>query len=139
MSGIIKNYFKDISVDMGATYEKKITLDDVKAFADISGDHNPIHLNDEFAKDSIFGGRVAHGMLTASHISAALVNFAGPGWLYVNQSLYFRAPVRIGDTVTTQVKVEKCLSLKHLVELSTESRVADKIVLTGTATIKSPD
>jgi 3-hydroxybutyryl-CoA dehydratase len=78
-------------------------------------------------------------MLTASHISAALVNFAGPGWLYVNQSLYFRAPVRIGDTVTTQVKVEKCLMLKHLVELSTESRVADKIVLTGTATIKSPD
>ena len=71
--------------------------------------------------------------------SAALVNFAGPGWLYVNQSLYFRAPVRIGDTVTTQVKVEKCLSLKHLVELSTESSVVNKIVLTGTATIKSPD
>ena len=139
MSGIIKNYFNDISVNMGATYEKQITHDDVQAFADISGDHNPIHLDDEFAKDSIFGERVAHGMLTASHISAALVSFAGPGWLYVNQSLYFRAPVRIGDTVTTQVKVEKCLKLKHLVELSTESRVADKIVLTGTATIKSPD
>ena len=139
MSGIIKNYFNDVSVGMGTTYEKQITHYDVQAFADISGDHNPIHLNDEFAKDSIFGGRVAHGMLTASHISAALVNFAGPGWLYVNQSLYFRAPVRIGDTVTTQVKVEKCLMLKHLVELSTESRVADKIVLTGTATIKSPD
>ena len=139
MSGIIKNYFNDISLEMGATYQKQITNDDVQAFADISGDHNPIHLDDEFAKDSIFGERVAHGMLTASHISAALVIFAGPGWLYVNQSLYFRAPVKIGDTVTTQVKVEKCLMLKHLVELSTESRVADKIVLTGTATIKSPD
>ena len=139
MSGIIKNYFNDISVEMGATYQKQITNDDVQAFADISGDHNPIHLDDEFAKDSIFGERVAHGMLTASHISAALVSFAGPGWLYVNQSLYFQAPVKIGDTVTTQVKVEKCLMLKHLVELSTKSRVADKIVLTGTATIKSPD
>ena len=139
MSGIIKNYFNDISVDMGATYEKQITHDDVQAFADISGDHNPIHLDDEFAKDSIFGERVADGMLTASHISAALVSFAGPGWLYVNQSLYFRAPVKIGDTVTTQVIVEKCLMIKHHVELSTESRVADKIVLTGTATIKSPD
>ena len=80
MSGIIKNYFNDISVDMGATYEKQITHDDVQAFADISGDHNPIHLDDEFAKDSIFGERVAHGMLTASHISAALVRLAGPGW-----------------------------------------------------------
>ena len=114
MSEIIKLYFNDISVNMGATYEKQITHDDVQAFADISGDHNPIHLDDNFAKDSIFGERVAHGMLTASHISAALVNFAGPGWLYVNQSLYFRAPVRIGDTVTTQVKVEKCLLLKQL-------------------------
>ena len=139
MPGIIKNYFNDISVEMGATYEKQITHDDVQAFADISGDHNPIHLDDEFAKDSIFGERVAHGMLTASHISAALVSFAGPGWLYVNQSLYFRAPVKIGDTVTNQVKVEKCLTVSHLVELSTESKVADKFVLTGTATIKSPD
>ena len=139
MSGIIKNYFKDIAVDMCGTYEKTITHRDVQAFAEISGDHNPVHLDEEFAKDSIFGECVAHGMLTASHISAALVHFAGPGWLYVNQSLFFRAPVRIGDTVTTEVKVEKCLLLKHLVELSTECRVADKVVLTGRATIKSPD
>ena len=139
MSGIIKNYFKDMSVGMNTTYEKQISSDDVIAFAEISGDHNPLHMDEEFAKNSIFGERIAHGMLTASHISAALNSLSGPGWIYVNQSLYFRAPVKIGDVLKTRVKVEKCISEKKLVEFSTEIRVADKIVLTGTATAKSPD
>ena len=128
-----------MSVGMNTTYEKQITADDVLAFAEISGDHNPLHMDEEFAKNSIFGERIAHGMLTASHISAALNTLSGPGWIYVNQSLYFQAPVKIGDVLTTKVKVEKCISEKNLVEFSTEIRVADKLVLTGTATAKSPD
>jgi 3-hydroxybutyryl-CoA dehydratase len=139
LSEIIKNYFKDISVGMNSTYEKQITSADVTAFAGISGDYNPLHIDDEFAKNSIFGERIAHGMLTASHISAALNTLAGPGWIYVSQSLYFRAPVKIGDVLKTTVKVKKCISKKMLVEFSTDIKVADKLVLTGTATAKSPD
>ena len=90
---------------MNTINEKQLTPDDVIAFAGISGDHNPLHLDDEFAKKSIFGERIAHGMLTASHISAALNSLAGPGWIYVSQSLYFRAPVKIGDVLKTRVKV----------------------------------
>ena len=124
---------------MGTTYKKKVTHDDVQAFAKVSGDFNPLHLDDQFAKDSIFGERIAHGMLTASHISAALNALTGPGWIYVSQSLYFRAPVKIGDTVITTVRVNKCIPEKKFVELSTESKVAVKLVLTGIATAKSPD
>ena len=139
MKATIKNYFNDISVGMTAQYERQVTDEDVRGFARISGDYNPIHLDEAFAKDSIFGERIAHGMLTASHISANLYFFPGPGWIYVNQSLQFRAPVKISDTVSTRVKVEKCIPGKNLVELSTECKVGDKVVLTGTATVKSPD
>ena len=139
MNATIKNYFNDISVGMTAQYERQVTDEDVRAFARISGDYNPIHLDDEFAKGSIFGEKITHGMLTASYISANLYIFPGPGWIYVNQSLQFRAPVKISDTVSTRVKVEKCIPGKNLVELSTECKVGDKVVLTGTATVKSPD
>ena len=139
MNATIKNYFNDISVGMTAQYERQVTDEDVRAFARISGDYNPIHLDEAFAKDSIFGERITHGMLTASHISANLYIFPGPGWIYVNQSLQFRAPVKISDTVSTRVRVEKCIPGKNLVELSTECKVGDKVVLTGTATVKSPD
>ena len=135
----IKNYFKDISIGMTGTFENRITDKDVRSFAKISGDYNPIHLDEAFAKDSIFGQRICHGILTASHISATLSTFPGPGWIYVNQSLQFRAPVKIGDTVTTHVKVQNCIPEKFLVDLWTECKVGTVVVLTGTATVKSPD
>lgn len=136
----VKNYFKDITVGMTGNSEKQVTDEDVRAFADISGDYNPIHLDDEFAKESVFGERISHGMLTASHISATLgYIFPGPGWIYLNQSLQFRAPVKIGDTVTTEVEVENCVPEKNFVEFRTECRVGDQVVLKGTATLKSPD
>ena len=139
MGPTIKNYFKDISEGMTAQYVKQVTEEDVRAFSKISGDYNPIHLDDEFAKSSIFGERIIHGMLTASHISASLYNFPGPGWIYVSQSLQFRAPVRISDIISTRVKVKNCIPGKNLVDLSTECTVDDLVVLTGTATVKSPD
>ncbi len=135
-----KNYFKDISVGMTGDFEKQVTDEDVRSFADISGDYNPIHLDEEFAKESVFDERIIPGMLTASYISATLgYIFPGPGWIYLNQSLQFRAPVKIGDTVTTHVEVEKCIPEKNLVELKTECRVGDYVVLKGSATLKSPD
>ena len=140
MDAHIKNYFKDISLGQTAEYEKKVTDEDVRKFADISGDYNPIHLDDEFAKDSMFGARIAHGILTASHISAVIgYIFPGPGWIYLGQSLQFRAPVKIGDTVHTAVEVTDTVAEKNVVELSTICKVGDTVVLKGTATIKSPD
>ena len=133
-------YFKDISLGQTAEYEKQVTDEDVRKFADISGDYNPIHLDDEFAKDSMFGARIAHGILTASHISAVIgYIFPGPGWIYLGQSLQFRAPVKIGDTVHTAVEVTDTVAEKNIVELSTICKVGDTVVLKGTATIKSPD
>ena len=140
MDAHIKYYFKDISLGQTAEYEKQVTDEDVRKFADISGDYNPIHLNDEFAKDSMFGARIAHGILTASHISAVIgYIFPGPGWIYLGQSLQFRAPVKIGDTVHTAVEVTDTVAEKNIVELSTICKVGDTVVLKGTATIKSPD
>ena len=136
----IKYYFKDISLGQKAEYEKQVTDEDVRKFADISGDYNPIHLNDDFAKDSMFGARIAHGILTASHISAVIgYIFPGPGWIYLGQSLQFRAPVKIGDTVHTAVEVTDTVAEKNIVDLSTVCKVGDTVVLKGTATIKSPD
>ena len=140
MDAHIKNYFKDISLGQTAEYEKQVTDEDVRKFADISGDYNPIHLDDEFAKDSMFGARIAHGILTASHISAVIgYIFPGPGWIYLGQSLQFRAPVKIGDTIHTAVEVTDTVAEKNIVELSTVCKVGDTVVLKGTATIKSPD
>ena len=140
MDAHIKHYFKDISLGQTAEYEKQVTDEDVRKFADISGDYNPIHLDDEFAKDSMFGARIAHGILTASHISAVIgYIFPGPGWIYLGQSLQFRAPVKIGDTVHTAVEVTDTVAEKNIVELSTICKVGDTVVLKGTATIKSPD
>ena len=140
MDAYIKYYFKDISLGQTAEYEKQVTDEDVRKFADISGDYNPIHLDDEFAKDSMFGARIAHGILTASHISAVIgYIFPGPGWIYLGQSLQFRAPVKIGDTVHTAVEVTDTVAEKNIVDLSTVCKVGDTVVLKGTATIKSPD
>ncbi len=140
MDAHIKFYFKDISLGQTAEYEKQVTDEDVRKFADISGDYNPIHLDDDFAKDSMFGARIAHGILTASHISAVIgYIFPGPGWIYLGQSLQFRAPVKIGDTVHTAVEVTDTVAEKNIVELSTVCKVGDTVVLKGTATIKSPD
>ena len=140
MDAHIKYYFKDISLGQTAEYEKRVTDEDVRKFADISGDYNPIHLDDEFAKDSMFGARIAHGILTASHISAVIgYIFPGPGWIYLGQSLQFRAPVKIGDTVHTAVEVTDTVPEKNIVELSTICKVGETVVLKGTATIKSPD
>ena len=96
-------YFEDLREGMRDVYAKTITDGDVMSFAGISGDTNPIHLNHEFASETMFEGRVAHGMLTASLISTVIgTKLPGPGCVYVGQNLRFKAPVKIGDTVTAR-------------------------------------
>jgi 3-hydroxybutyryl-CoA dehydratase len=132
-------YFEDLKVGMEASYTKTITDTDVKSFSDISGDTNPIHLNQAFASETLFKGKVIHGMLTASLISTVIgTKLPGPGCIYVGQELHFKAPVRVGDTVTAFCKVKNVISDKHMIKLDTTCTVASKLVLEGEATILVP-
>ena len=135
----IQRYFDDLAQGMSGEFTKIISDADVRAFAVATGDHNPIHLDDSYAAGSIFGERISHGLLTAGLISAAFaIVLPGPGWIYVNQLLRFRAPVRIGDEVTARVEATKCIPEKNLVSFKTECRVGETLVLDGEATLLSP-
>mgnify|MGYP001257491770 FL=1 len=132
-------YFEDLEEGMTDVFAKTITDADIIGFAGVSGDINPLHLNHEFASGTIFKGRIAHGMLTASLISTVIgTKLPGPGCIYVSQNLRFRAPVRIGDTVTATCMVTKLIPEKRLIELSTMCTVAEKPVVEGDATILVP-
>jgi len=128
---------EDISVGMSATFAKTITEADIVLFAGASGDNNAVHINQEFAATTPFKSCIAHGMLTASVISAAIANkLPGPGTIYLRQSLEFKAPVRAGDTVRATVSVKEMLREKRLVWLNTVCTVRGTVVITGEALVK---
>jgi 3-hydroxybutyryl-CoA dehydratase len=128
---------EDLSVGMTATFAKTITEADIVLFAGASGDNNAMHINEEFAAGTPFKGRIAHGMLSASVISAAIANkLPGPGTIYLKQTLEFRAPVRAGDTVHATVTVRELILDKNRVSLETVCRVKDTVVITGQALVK---
>jgi 3-hydroxybutyryl-CoA dehydratase len=127
-------YFEDLSVGMEASYAKKISNDDILAFADISGDINPVHLNDDFAAGTIFKQRIAHGFLTASLFSTVLgTKLPGPGCIYLSQSLKFRAPVHIGDEVVATLRVTSLDPEKARATLACAGAVNGKTVVEGEA------
>jgi 3-hydroxybutyryl-CoA dehydratase len=131
--------YEDLSIGMTAVFSKTVTEADVSAFAGVSGDTNPIHLDAEYAKRSRFGARIAHGMLTASLISTVIgTRLPGPGCVYVSQSLRFRKPVRIGDTVVARVTVREMDDAKRRAVLSTVCTVGEEAVLDGEAIILIP-
>jgi 3-hydroxybutyryl-CoA dehydratase len=132
-------YFEDLEVGMVASSGKTVTEADVLLFAAVSGDINPSHLNEEFAATTRMKTRVAHGMLTASLISGVLgCKLPGPGCLYVSQAVNFRAPVKLGDTVTASVTVSRLDSKRNFVELETNCTVGGAVVLDGTALLWVP-
>ena len=132
-------YFEDLKEGMMGSFEKTITDTDIIAFADITGDTNPIHLNEKFASETIFKGRIAHGMLTASFISTVIgTKMPGPGCIYVSQNLRFKAPVPIGAIVNARCTVTKLIPEKYFVEMSTICMVKGTQVLVGEATIFVP-
>ncbi len=132
-------YLEDLKEGMSASFGKTVTDADVMVFAGVSGDTNPVHLNDDFAKNTMFKGRIAHGIFGASLISAVLgTKLPGPGCIYVNQNLKFKAPVRIGDTLIAQVTVKAINTQKKLVTLDTICTVSGKPVIEGEATVMVP-
>jgi len=132
-------YFEDLKIGMTAVFSKTITDADILLFGGVSGDTNPVHLDEEFASTTAFGGRVAHGMLTASLISTLVgTKLPGPGSMYMSQSLKFLAPVRAGDTVFARVTVRELLPDKNRVILETSCNVGEKRVIEGEALLKVP-
>ena len=124
---------------MSACTSKTVTEADIILFAGMSTDVNPAHLDEEDAKGTMFGGRIAHGMLSAGFISAVLANkLPGPGTIYLSQTLKFKAPVRPGDTVTATVTVREVNVPKNRVVLDTVCTVAGKVVIEGECQMMPP-
>jgi 3-hydroxybutyryl-CoA dehydratase len=131
--------FEDLSVGMTETLSKTIASSDVVGFAEVTGDRNPIHLSEHFAAKTPFGTRIAHGLYTASLISAVLgTRLPGPGAIYISQTLNFRAPVKIGDTVEVNVTVAELIVPKCRARLTCNCTVDGEIVLDGEAWVKVP-
>jgi 3-hydroxybutyryl-CoA dehydratase len=131
--------FEDLEVGMSERLSKTVASSDVVGFAEITGDRNPIHLSEHFAARTPFGTRIAHGLYTASLISAVLgTRLPGPGAVYLSQTLSFRAPVRIGDTVDVDVQVAELFPEKHRARLACTCSVGGEIVLVGEALVKVP-
>jgi 3-hydroxybutyryl-CoA dehydratase len=127
-------FFEELTIGQKANSKRTVTEADILMFGAASGDLNPVHFDAEFAATSRFGERIAHGMLTASHVSALIgMRLPGPGSVYISQSLAFKRPVKIGATVMTEVEITELEPKKGLVTLETTCSVDGKTVLTGTA------
>ncbi|MFN3520896.1 MAG: MaoC family dehydratase [Phenylobacterium sp.] len=136
MKGI---HFEDLTVGQSADLTRVVTAADIESFAEVSGDTNPVHLDAEYAKTTTFQERIAHGMLSAAYISAVLgTRLPGPGAIYLNQSLRFRRPVRIGDAVTARVTVQTLDERRGHVTLATVCLVDGKTVVDGEAVVMVP-
>ena len=132
-------FFEELTVGMAESHTKVIEAQDIQLFADISGDNNPVHLCEEFASRTIFKERIAHGILTASLLSTVIgTKLPGPGCIYVSQSLNFRAPVKIGDTVVATARITELVGDRNRVILACDCAVNDKTVLDGEAVILVP-
>lgn len=132
--------FDEISIGQTASYAKTLSERDIALFAEVSGDVNPVHLDADFAATTLFGERIGHGMWTGALISAALaIELPGPGTIYLGQNLSFRAPVKIGDTITVTLEVTDKRDDKKWVTLSCKAKNQHgKTVASGEAQVIAP-
>lgn len=132
-------FFEDLSVGQSAETTKVVTANDVEAFAAVSGDTNPVHLDEAYAKTTTFQTRIAHGMLSGAYISAVIgTKLPGPGAIYLSQSMRFRRPVKLGDPVVTRVTVQALDDKRGHATLATVCQVDGKTVVDGEAVIMVP-
>jgi 3-hydroxybutyryl-CoA dehydratase len=132
-------YLEDLKVGMSAMFGKTVTEADIVAYAGVSGDTNPIHLHDGFARTTRFGQRIAHGMLSGSFISAVIgTKLPGPGSVYISQTMEFKAPVLIGETITAVATITAIDERRRRVTRKTQCLNGDKVVIDGEAQILVP-
>ena len=138
-SEVYSHRFEDLELGMSASASRTVSEADILMFAGVSGDTNPVHLDQEFAASTMFGGRIAHGMLSAGLISAVFgTRLPGPGSIYLSQTLKFKAPVKIGDTVVARVTVKELKTEKRRAVFSTVCSVGSTVVLEGEAELLIP-
>jgi 3-hydroxybutyryl-CoA dehydratase len=139
MTAIVRHYLEDLSVGQSASYSRTISESDIQQFGDVSGDHNPLHFDEDYAKTTIFRGRIAHGMLSASFLSTVLgTKLPGAGSIFLSATIRFKAPVRIGDTVEAICTVREIVTQKGRVTFDCLCRVGDVVVIEGDAIVKVP-
>ena len=132
-------FFEDLSVGDSAGMTRTVTDEVIQAFAEVSTDSNPVHLDQAYAEGTMFKGRIAHGMLSGAYVSAVIgMQLPGPGTIYLSQSLRFRRPVRLGDVVDVRVTVQALDPARGEVTLSTVCEVAGKRVVEGEALVLAP-
>ena len=132
-------YLEDLSVGMEESISNTVSEKDINAFAEVSGDRNPVHLDAAYAATTLFKERIAHGMLSAAYISSVFgMKIPGPGAIYVSQTLNFKAPVKIGDTVVTKVKIVEMITDKKRARFECVCSVNDKPVVVGEAVLMVP-
>lgn len=132
-------HIEDIAVGMTASYWQTVSEADIQRFAEVSGDNNPVHLDESYAAKTPFKGRIAHGMLSAAFISTVFgTRLPGAGCIYMSQTLRFKAPVRIGDRVEARVTVTAVDAAKKRASFDTLCLVGDKVVLEGEAMLMVP-
>lgn len=133
---LYKYTYEDLYVGMSEVYSHTMTETDIRMFAAMSGDTNPLHLDEEFASSSQFGGRIAHGLISVGFISAIFgTRLPGPGAVYLSQTLKFKAAVMIGDTVVVRVTIKELVPRKRVAVFDTVCTVGDKVVIRGEAEI----
>jgi len=133
-------YFNELSVGDFEEYRKTVTETDVVLFAGLTGDNNPMHIDEEFASQTRFGSRIIHGMLTASFLSSVIgMKMPGPGCIYMGQNIKFLKPVHIGETVTARATIIEIYPEKQRIKLLTECLVRGVVVLTGDALVWVPN
>jgi len=138
-SAMKTHYLEDLSEGMEASYSRTVTEADIEAFARVSGDTNPVHLDEDYARGTMFKTRIAHGMLSAGYISTVLgTKLPGPGCIYMSQTLKFLAPVKIGDTVVTTLKLTSLDPVKRRAQFHCQCSVGDRKVVEGEAMVMVP-
>ena len=132
-------YIDDLKPGMSESFSKTVSESDIQKFGEISGDVNPVHFDEEFAKTTPFKGRIAHGVLSSSYISTVLgMKMPGPGTIFMQLLTRFKAPVRIGDTVTATCTVREVNTEKRRVIFDCACKVGDTVVVEGEATVMPP-
>lgn len=132
-------YIEDLRPGMAESFTKTVAERDIELFGEVSGDVNPVHFDEDFARQTVFKGRIAHGVLSASYISTVLgMKMPGPGTIFMSLSTRFRAPVRIGDTVTATCTVREVVADKRRILFDCVCRVGDTVVVEGDALVMAP-
>jgi len=138
-AAVVGHYLEDLSIGQSASYTRTITETDIQQFGAVSGDVNPLHFDEDYAKNTIFRGRIAHGMLSASFLSTVLgTQLPGAGSIFLGATIRFNAPVRIGDTVVAMCTVREILAPKGRVIFDCLCKVGDIVVIEGEAMVKVP-